>query len=87
MFLLKICCLLDLVIYISPSSQHPSHRWRPAERPTLVQQLPAALVRDLEGREITQEDYDMLLQLDRYQLTTTQTSTFTQLVIGTCKMT
>ena len=47
-----------------------------------MQQLPAALVRDLEGREITEEDYDMLLQLDRYLLTTTQTSTFTQLFIG-----
>ena len=32
----------------------------------MVQQLPAALVRDLEAREITEEDYDMLLQLDRF---------------------
>lgn len=67
---------LDLFRYvwcISPS-QHPSHRWRPAERPTLAQQLPPALVRDLEGREITEEDYDMLLQLDRCVRTDTQST-------------
>ena len=63
----------------SPLSQHPSHQWRPAERPTLVQQLPAALVRDLEAREITEEDYDMLLQLDRF--VTTQHCTQTTMYI------
>lgn len=47
------------------SRMHSSHQWRSVETPTPSQPLPEALVRNLEQRDITEEDYDLLLQLDR----------------------
>ncbi|XP_065826851.1 E3 ubiquitin-protein ligase ZSWIM2-like isoform X2 [Oscarella lobularis] len=41
----------------------PLHRWRPALRSS-GQALPAAVLTDLQTRELTTEDYDVLLQLD-----------------------
>ena len=45
--------------------QKSSQRWRPAQRGT-GSVLPQAIVSNLMGRDITNEDYDMLLQLDKY---------------------
>ncbi|XP_031571469.1 E3 ubiquitin-protein ligase ZSWIM2-like isoform X2 [Actinia tenebrosa] len=42
--------------------QNSSHRWRPASR---VTPLPNAVMENLQAREITDADYDLLLQLDR----------------------
>jgi hypothetical protein len=44
--------------------QKSSQRWRPAERGT-GSVLPQAIVSNLMGRDITNDDYDMLLQLDK----------------------
>ncbi|XP_064648018.1 E3 ubiquitin-protein ligase Zswim2-like isoform X2 [Lineus longissimus] len=46
--------------------QKSSQRWRPAQRGT-GSVLPQALVSNLMGRDITNEDYDMLLQLDNHE--------------------
>ncbi|XP_013415948.1 E3 ubiquitin-protein ligase ZSWIM2-like isoform X2 [Lingula anatina] len=43
--------------------QKPTQRWRPAQRGSGTA-LPSAVVNNLMNREIREEDYDMLLQLD-----------------------
>ncbi|KAK3716946.1 hypothetical protein QZH41_014638 [Actinostola sp. cb2023] len=43
--------------------QNSSQRWRPASR---VTPLPNAVMDQLQARDITEADYDLLLQLDRY---------------------
>ena len=48
--------------------QKPSHRWRPAQRSS-GSALPEAVVNNLMNREITDHDYDMLLQLDNQDAT------------------
>ena len=58
--------VMSIQLQLLPHSlQHSSHHWRSVETPAPPQHLPAALVRDLEQRDITEEDYDLLLQLDR----------------------
>lgn len=42
--------------------QNSSQRWRPATR---ITPLPNAVINQLQNRDITEEDYDLLLQLDR----------------------
>lgn len=42
--------------------QNSSQRWRPASR---IAALPSAVIDQLQNRDITDEDYEMLLQLDR----------------------
>lgn len=43
--------------------QHPSHSWRSATRPS-IPFLSQSLTDDLQNRELTENDYDLLLQLD-----------------------
>lgn len=40
-------------------------RWRPAARSSAAANLPQALVENLQNRDISEGDYDLLLQLDR----------------------
>lgn len=42
--------------------QKPSERWRAASR---ITPLPSAVMSDLENRDISESDYELLLQLDR----------------------
>ncbi|XP_077978469.1 E3 ubiquitin-protein ligase Zswim2-like [Glandiceps talaboti] len=52
--------------------QRANQRWRPAERGSGAT-LPSAVVSDLQNRDITENDYDVLLQLDGQEGGTTDT--------------
>ena len=45
--------------------QKTNQRWRPAQRGQ-GQALPEAVVQNLMARDISEQDYDLLLQLDKY---------------------
>ena len=54
--------------YLKESSippQKPSQRWRQAQRSRAIS-LPDAVVSGLQTRELSEQDYDLLLQLDRW---------------------
>lgn len=44
--------------------QKPNQRWRPAQRSS-GGALPEAVLTDMQNRELQDEDYELLLQLDR----------------------
>lgn len=55
------------------SQQHPKQQWRPVNRlsaqsaqPSSSTSLPSALVTSLQSRSLTENDYEVLLQLDGF---------------------
>ena len=63
-----------LFICVCSSLQHPSQPWRPAFHPNHASlppsnspTLPPALINTLQSRSLTEEDYELLLQLDQSQ--------------------
>ena len=65
--MLWITATINLQLTFLFTSQKVSQRWRPApSRSGTGGALPQAVVTNLMGRDLSEADYDLLLQLDEY---------------------